>query len=133
MKIIKTMKDIEIMIEEQGLVQALLHHLQTYFLELHQSIEPDTDLNKFSLEDHGYLVILEAGDDVRNLHDVGLNPEDEGLLGTYPEWVDRRKLENETEIYQIGILYNNEYMMIFYSYLNTFDKEVEEWLKEQMQ
>lgn len=117
---------------KQQLPRPLLDHFHSYILQLHQSLEPDTALADFSLESHGYIVLLEAGDDVRNLQEVGLNPEDQGLLGTYPEWVELKELSDGNKIYQIAVLYNNEYMMLFYSYPNTLDKEVEQWLKKQM-
>lgn len=130
MKIVKNMKDLEQLTKKRLLSVSLIEHLKEYMVDLHQSLEHDCKLKDFTLEEHGYLVILEAKDDVRNLEEVGLNAEDGGLLGSYPEWVEQKNLSDESWIYQIAILYNNETMMMFYILPETFDNEVETWLKQ---
>ena len=67
---------------------ALLSHLTEYLEALRESLEPDTAMEQFSLARHGYIVILEASDDVRDLREVGMRPEQKGLLGSWPEWVE---------------------------------------------
>ena len=131
MKTVKTLQDRRELKRQDSISKALFDHIEEYFFELVESLSEGKDINEFSLEESGYMVILEKGDDVRNLEEVGLNPKDKGLLGTYPEWVEVKKLSDGSEIYQIGVLYNNDYMQLFYSYRGQFDKEVEEFLADE--
>jgi len=130
MQTIKKLSDIERLRVRKLVDKNLLNHLETYFRELHGSLGNGDALEKFSLEEHGYIVILESGDDARGLADVGLNPEEGGILGSCPEWVEVKTLDDGTNLYQIGVLYNNEYMMIFYSKVSQFDEEIENFLLE---
>ena len=130
MKTIKTMRDL---CQLRGAMKsALLSHLTEYLEALRESLEPDTAMEQFSLARHGYIVILEASDDVRDLREVGMRPEQKGLLGSWPEWVELVTLEDGSTIYRIGIMYDNDFMMLFYSSPGQFDEQVEEWLAEQL-
>lgn len=80
-------------------------------------------------EASGYWVILEPGDNCRDLGLVGLNPEDGGLLGCWPEFVDRLELGPGLSVYRVLVLYNNEYAMTFYLEADKWDREVEGWLR----
>ncbi|OPY55798.1 MAG: hypothetical protein A4E55_02386 [Pelotomaculum sp. PtaU1.Bin035] len=130
MKTVKVLADIQMLRSSQALTEPLLDHLEEYFGELHSALGDGEPLQEFSLEEHGYFVILEPGDDARDLSEVGLNPQDGGLLGTGPEWVEVKNLHGGLRYYQAAVLYDNEFMMIFYSAVGQFDQETEEFLAE---
>lgn len=62
----------------------------------------------FDPEEHGPIVIIERGDDVRDLSEIGLNPEDGGLLGAIKEAVIHHQ-----GAYEVLVLYSNDYGVIF--------------------
>lgn len=129
---IKTLNDIKTLKKSMLLSVNFLEYLEKYFSDLHHSLGGGIQLDKFSLETHGYLVVLQPDvDNVRDLSDVGLNPEDNGLLGTLPEFVNLIKLCNKEEYFEVGVLFNNEFMMMFYyPRIFTKDPEVTEFLNE---
>lgn len=87
--------------------------------------------NRYSEEDCGYVVILEAGDNVRDLNNVGLNPSNSGLLGSGPEYCEMLDLDG-VGYYSLLIIYNNSFAVDFYTPMGCHDDEVEQWLAEQI-
>lgn len=135
MRTIKTQDDIHALkqAQAQALPLSLLDFLED---ELHQleRILDDLDVERpLDLMQHGYIVLLEPGDNLRDLREVGLGWVDRGLLGSMPEYVERERLSDGREIYRIGILYDNDYMMIFFSIVGSHDDEIESWLAEQLE
>lgn len=126
---IKTLDDIRKLSESNKAPNSLVYHLEVYFKQLIENLIDDEPEVEFNLEPYGYIIILEPEDDVRNLENVGLNPQDSGLLGSYPEFVNLVQLE-DISLYQIGVLYDNEYMQIFYVPVGMFDEEIETFLRE---
>ena len=123
---IKTLDDIKEVRRKKTIENDLLDYLEDYLQQLNNVLEPETDVYKFSLERHGYFVVLEESDDIEVLKDVGLT---EGLLGSFLEQVE--KLNLGKEYYKIDILYNNEYMMIFYVPVRGLDKKVKRFLEKE--
>ncbi|MGI6558066.1 MAG: hypothetical protein ACOX20_03615 [Limnochordia bacterium] len=133
MRTIKTENDIHALKKAAVLTPSLLDFLE---VELQKLIEAFGDLEierPLDLMEYGYIVLLEPGDNVRDLREVGLDWVDQGLLGSLPEFVERERLSDGTEIYRIGVLYDNDYMMIFLSLAGSHDAEVEAWLAEETQ
>lgn len=56
-------------------------------------------------EEHGAFVLVEQGDDVRDFHEVGLNPQDSGLMGAIWEVCYKH---DETGLFEVFILYGND-------------------------
>lgn len=112
---------------------AFADYLQARFNELKSCLEEYSDCNEkeFSLRDFGHLVVLQEADNLYDLKDVGLNPEEKGLFGSIPEVVDEIVMPDYS-VYQISIVYNNSYMMIFYLEKGKFEvkyPELQEYLK----
>lgn len=128
MRTIKTEQDLKTLEEADALPESLLKYFQNEFQMFREALSALVD-QTFDLYEHGYIVLLEPGDNVRDLREVGLNWVDRGLLGSLPEYVHRMKLEDGTEVYRIGILYDNDFMMLFYSIVGSHDDEVEAWLE----
>lgn len=108
----------------------LLFQIEEYFKQLEEELGDETG-KEFRLDHNGYIVVLEAGDNVRDLGNVGLNHDEGGLLGSYPEYVEMIDLEQKLKAYKIVILYNNDYLMTFFTQSRVHDKEVEQWLRYQ--
>lgn len=109
---INTLNDIGM---TENLSKDFKEHLKGYFIELNQNIDKETSKEEFSLEDYGPIIILEPEkDDCRNLSDVGLNEDEEGILGVMPEYVNEVDLNKNEGYFQFLVLCNNEYGNIFY-------------------
>lgn len=72
MKAIRTVADLRSV--SNRLPKPYIRRFVADFSMLHRALADGESLDDFSLQDHGYLVILEHGDDVRDLSEVGLNP-----------------------------------------------------------
>jgi hypothetical protein len=125
MRIIQTHRDLQVLKQANMLPKSYMAFLEEEWHGLFEALGVGESREEFSLHDHGYMVVLEAGD--YNLEPVGI---EEGLRNSWPEYVERIPLK-DVDIYRIGVLYNNDYMMLFYSVVNTLDEETEAWLKEQ--
>ena len=102
-------------------------HLAEFFTDLQSDLDelsPDT----YTTEETGHVILLELGDNVRDLSVIGLSQKDRGLLGSIPEWMDLVELDG-TRYYRFLILYNDSFGVIFYSAEDSFDAEVETWLQ----
>jgi hypothetical protein len=88
---------------------------------------PDADPAQYTLEQDGYLVLGEAGDDRRQLQSVGLPT---GLLNSWPEYIEVLTLADDSKMYRTAIMYDNDYMMLFYidSRLFADDQEYQQFL-----
>ena len=130
MRIIKTEQDIVFLRRAEVLPEALLDHVEDYFNHLRIELEDEAD-SQFRLDENGYIVLLEEGDNVRDLGNVGLTHERDGLLGSHPEYVETLDLGDCQQAYKIAVLYDNDYMMMFFTLAGAHDEEVEQWLKDQ--
>lgn len=128
MRTIKTEQDLKDLERANALPEALLTYFRKEFRMFQEALNGLVD-QTFDLYEHGYIVLLEPGDNVRDLREVGLNWVDRGLLGSLPEYVHRMTLDDGTEVYRIGVLYDNDFMMLFYSIVGSHDDEVEAWLE----
>ena len=138
---IKTQADLETLsarTETDACFHSLLPYLRSFFQQLYDALSDGEGFEHFTLEPHGYFVILEKSDNLRNLHEVGLYPQDQGLLGSRPEYVERLLPDSESsgidrEWYQVAVLYNDDYMMFFYLQGENFDGEVQQWLTDHLE
>ena len=127
MKIIKNKQDLDLLSEAKALGSEMSQHLQDFLVELQADLDvPEPGV--YTTEDCGHIVLLEAGDNVRDLSNVGLNPEDQGLLGCTPEWIDPITLDDK-DYYKLLVLYNDCFGVIFYTAVGSHDQEVEQWLQ----
>lgn len=133
---IQTLNDMKVLQSQKGSSVPslpLLTYLEDYFRQLYEALSDGESLDEFSLEQHGYFVVLESDDNVRDLHEVGLNPKDKGLLECWPEYAERLKFDDGSEWVQLAILYDNDCMMLFFLQAKDFDKEVQAWISDQME
>ncbi|WP_029192399.1 hypothetical protein [Paenibacillus harenae] len=78
MRIIKRQQDLVILRRVGALPAALLDQVEDYFNQLRFELEYEAE-SQFGLGENGYIVLLEAGDNVHDLGNVGLN-HGEGLV-----------------------------------------------------
>lgn len=130
MRIIKTKQDIVILRHAEALPTALHVYVEDFFNQFSVELNDEVE-SEFGLDRSGYIVVLEAGDNVRDLGNVGLNREDGGLRGSCPEYVELLDVGEGLQAYKVAVLYDNDYLMTFFTQTGVHDEEVEQWLKEQ--
>ncbi|WDM22286.1 hypothetical protein [Paenibacillus polymyxa] len=128
MRIIQTQQDID-SLQYSSLPLTFLKHIQEYFAQLRNSLH-DQDDPYFSLQPSGPIFILEAGDNLHDLSLVGFRREDDGLFGSYPEYVELFDL-GSIQIYKIAVMNTNDYIITLFTQVGIHHKEAEQWLKEQ--
>lgn len=133
MKKVMNIRDLKNLERNSALPSPLLQYLEGYFHQLYQALSDGESFDEFSLEQHGYFVVLDSDDNVRDLHEVGLNLGDNGLLGCWPEYVEKLKLYDKSEWTKLAVLYDNDYMMFFFLQPTDFDEEVQTWLSDKIE
>lgn len=113
MRFIKTTEDISLLRQAGALSHVLLNEIERQLTTVYENVNDGADIEEFSLRDIGPIVVLEPGDNVRDLEEIGLNPEDGGLLGAAPEWVELMEREGQ-KFYSMVIVLNNEYAINIY-------------------
>lgn len=127
MRTIQTQQDLT-SLYSSSLTPPLLSHIERYFSQL-KEMHGDTEDTLFTLQKQGYIVILEPGDNLYDLSIVGLNPEDAGLLGRRPEYVEAIDLNGLT-LYKIVVMYTDDYLMTFFTLAGWHDDVIERWLRQ---
>jgi len=74
------------------------------------------------LDVRGYIVVLEAGDNVYDLGSIGLNRENGGLLGSCPEYIELLDIGEGLQAYRIALLYDNDHMMMFFTLVERINE-----------
>lgn len=128
MRIIQTQQDLN-SLRSASLSLPLLTHTEYYFHQL-KAMHGDTEDTLFSLQKHGYIVILEPGDNLYDLSIVGLSQEDAGLLGSRPEYVEAIVLDGLT-LYEIVVMYTDDYLITFFTVAGWHDDTIENWLSQE--
>ncbi|RNB90212.1 hypothetical protein EDM59_01845 [Brevibacillus nitrificans] len=131
MRTIKTKQDLRLIRAAQVFSVTFTGYLEEEFLGLKEAFDFDGLDEAFTLEMYGYMVVLELGDNLRDLSVVGLDRETGGLIGSLPEFVE--KVERNSECwYKVVVVYSNEYAMAFYvpEIVIVDDEEIKNWLEE---
>jgi len=82
MRIIKTQEDIELIRNTYALPDEYLDWIDDYFEQLYEALGRDETMDQFRLDwPGGFIAVLEAGDNLRDLSILGLNHEDDGIFG----------------------------------------------------
>jgi len=130
LKIICALDDVKRLRSDARLASDYIRHIASFFQQLREALSDRDEGKEFTLHEHGYIVLLEPGDDVRRLKGLGLDEARGGLLGAWPEFVEIIELETVT-IYRLLVLYDNEYGHTFLSIRGQLDPEAEAWLADQ--
>ncbi|OUM85133.1 MAG: hypothetical protein BAA01_14030 [Bacillus thermozeamaize] len=67
MRTIKTKEDLQVLERARVLPQPVFNYLSQQFHQLEEALHDPNDVSPFDLYDHGYIVLLEPGDNVRDL------------------------------------------------------------------
>lgn len=124
------MEDIRLLRQAGSLTPNMLDEIESQLISIHGNVQDGSNIEEFSLRDIGPIVVLEVGDNIRDLEGIGLNPEDHGLLGSSPEWVELIERAGQ-KFYSMVIVLNNLYAINVYCLQDAVDDESRRWLKEQ--
>ena len=123
MKIIKSWQDVQNLMNSP-LSSPVKCYVAEYFLQLHESLGDSEPLDKFYLEIHGSIAILDNPKDTNDLSALDLP----SLIETCPEYV-----ESHGPIVRVGILICNDVMdsiIIPKSIIGDLDADTQEWLRD---
>ena len=127
MRVVKELEDIALLQEGQSIGPELANHIHQFYNRL---IDDLAEMGEgYDYRDCGYVVVLEKGDNVRDLSVVGLNKEDSGLIGSIAEWVDKLHLDGKG-YYSGLVLHNDNFGVVFYTEIGCFDGEVDAWFEK---
>ncbi|NTU22473.1 hypothetical protein HPY28_19305 [Brevibacillus sp. HB1.2] len=134
MRPIKTIQDVRLLREAQVFTDTFITFLEGEFLELKEAFDFDGLDEDFTLGMHGYMLVLEKGDNLRDLSMVGLDRRMGGLLGSLPEFIEKWERNGEYW-FKVVVIYSNEYGMAFYlsSAAIKDNEQVISWLEEQIE
>ncbi|OME28906.1 hypothetical protein BSK63_23640 [Paenibacillus odorifer] len=123
MKIIKTLSDIQELKLTSAFPLPFIGYIKEQWLGLFEEQREEQDtMHSFSLGFHGHIIIFEPGDN-------GYSPLGK-IDSVWVEYVDEVHLENVT-IYRIGVLLDNDIMVLLFSMKDFLSIEIETWLAEQ--
>ena len=125
MYIIREFRDLQTLEKSGKLSSGLVEHLTRKLRRLQQAVEPERELGEFSLEQHGFIGILEAGD--TSLQAIGLPASLEQIM---PEWVSRLPLADEL-YYILYVMADNDCVIQVYLPKPLVAGALESWLEEQ--
>ena len=125
MYIIREFRDLQTLEKSGKLSSGLVEHLTRKLRRLQQAVEPERELGEFSLEQHGFIGILEAGD--TSLQAIGLPASLEQIM---PEWVSRLPLGDEL-YYILYVMTDNDCVIQVYLPKSLVAGALEAWLEEQ--
>lgn len=130
MHIIKTKKDLDILRRSKILKDYFIDFIEINFIRQYELLNEDKSitLEEFSLNNDGALVILESKDNIRKLHEIGLNSEG-GLLNINPEAI-RTIIIGEKTLYEAFVLCNNQYALYIYVPDYLVDEEILKWINK---
>lgn len=123
MRIIKTLLDIQELKLASSFSLPFISYIEDQWLGLFdEQHEEQETIHSFSLGSHGHIIIFEPGDN-------DYSPQCK-LDSLWIEYVDEVHLDNLT-IYRIGLLLDNDVMMLLFSMKDSLSMELETWLAEQ--
>jgi hypothetical protein len=128
---IKTRQDIDSLRRGGIMPAALNEHIDGYFRQLEAELSDDEE-DTFCLDQHGPIVLLETGDDLRSLIFAGLTDDGCSFYCCTVEYVERLVL-GDVQAYKLASLLDNDFLVTFFTQAGVHDEEVEKWLNEQAQ
>ncbi len=128
---IKTLADLQGLPVEQeghGLTLGLLRYLRSFFLELYEAFSEGQSLEAFTLEPHGYFMILERVAELRLLYKEDPLSGGYGLLKSRVEYVERLACEDGSEWFKVALLDDHDFMMFYFLSAQNLSEEEEAFL-----
>ena len=122
---IENIQDVQALASVKKIGPEFAYHLVRFFDDLAKELDEFSPGS--SVEDHGFVVLLEPGNPVIDLAKVGINLDADGVLGCNPESIEKITLDGN-EYYRLLELYNDSYRVLFFSKVGIHDSEVEAWL-----
>lgn len=128
MKIINTISDLRVLDQENQLPKKLVTAIEKKLQDLQNALEPEVELNDFSLAQYGSLVFLEMGDEGK-LDPLWLCG---SLMESMPEWIAQLSIDDDI-YYVVNIMRDNDfiYQFIVSPEMVKVNKELALWLANQ--
>lgn len=132
----KTIKNItEIRSLKTTFPGAFVEYLEKYYLELMVTLKSydDSPEEEFFMESYNEFIILEEGDSILSIPDIGVYESDGEIFGSF-EFVNKINIDNSPngsiQAYMGGILADNEFMILIFILKETLSPREEAFLGE---
>jgi hypothetical protein len=126
MHVIKSYRDLQELKKDEAVSSALITYTESMFTSLCQSLGDGQAVQEFTLDTHGPIGILQPGQ--TNLKPIGLEQE---LIETWPEFVEKIILSDGQTLFSVGILIDNDYVVLLYLLAKDASPSILEWLEYQ--
>lgn len=126
MRTFNNRQDVEDLRRDGTTSVALTEHIAEFFRLLEEELANDEE-DAFRLDQHGPIVLLEAGENLRSLNVAGLNGAD---LRRAVEFVEPLAL-GDVQAYRLAAVLDNDFVVTIFTVAGTHNEEEEEWLNEQ--
>jgi hypothetical protein len=127
LKIITEWQHIKVL--EDVIEQSLIDELRSYFKEIVTEMLSEEDYENYDITEVGKMAVLEVGDAIDNLPEIGFYDETIRLTESISEYVERVEIDEEI-YYRILVLLNDAEGVIIYAKANTHGDEFENWVLE---
>lgn len=127
MKVIKTIGDVRRLEADPDVPKAVSDHLEERFYRPYECLGSGQSVDEFSLDIHGYMVLLEEGDTVLSELRKRRNTND---LLVSPECVELHDI-GDREMYEVAFLLDNDYVLTYFVEASKSDSPTERWLREE--
>lgn len=127
MRVIKTIEDVRLLKADPAVPKAVADHLEEHFYLLYSHLGGGRGLEEFSLDFHGYMVLVEEGDDV--LAEI----RERVFAGDFvmsPEFVNLVELPGGA-LWEAAFLLDNHWVMTCFVQVGKSDPATEEWLRDE--
>lgn len=127
MRVIKTIEDVILLKADPAVPKAVADYLEEHLYQLYSHLGGGCGLEEFSLDFHGYMVLVEEGDDVL----AGIR---ERFLGgdfvMSPEFVNLVELPGGA-LWEAAFLLDNDWVMTYFVQAGKSEPATEEWLRDE--
>ncbi len=114
---IKTLADLKRLPTEKpfnSLTPGLGCYLKSFFLELYEAFSEDSGLEEFSLEPHGYFILMEKEEGFKLFCGEGTDCQAYNLLGSRVEYIERLSFEDGSQWLKLAVLEDNDFMVFYF-------------------
>lgn len=116
---------------EESIDHALLEELKSYFKSIVTEMLEEDDYLSYDISEVAKIAVLETGDDIDHLPEIGFYEETIMLTESIAEFVDPLEIEGQSYC-RIFVLLNDAEGVIIYAQINSLGEVFEKWVGEML-
>lgn len=119
----------ELMELEEKLEKNIFSELKRYFIELMTEMLDEEDFESYDVSEVGKISVLESGDELAHLPDIGMTEETMTVLESIPEYVEPVRLSSGLW-YRVVIIFGDSGGVVIYVPDEMVTGDFEIWINE---